>query len=1198
MLPATNNTELKLTPTLLIGLGGTGKDVILRIRRLFSERFGHANRYPIIGTVVLDTNNINLDDIAGADVPAFIRRQIALSEADDVPSFVHCKLDPNEFRDYFSGGYMTYPHIFRWMPQSMDKWGVTAVTGGAGQHRLFGRLMWFHHYPKIRQALVNHFQKIIKYAAQPELAGNWLPPGAKVDPSKVEVAIVTSLAGGTGCGMFLDTGMLVREILKDFPGASPHITHYIVLPDALTSQKGVPFDSTQKRKVEENAFAALREMEYFALRREGLFDLSIPPLVDDLTVPISQRRPMFEVTWDKNKAPQPITDAPWDTCYLIGSSNDPLRGAPLAYHDVYQMISEHLFLDFDPSNFGEMKRTTRSNLVQQTMEVMRDPVKDENGIELYSRFVSRRFSTLGLSQLQFDRDRMRRAAAHRLARLLVERWWMRSNNLRPTDLAQRAEEDLGPEPRGEKEVDDVVTRTGKEADRWEIPRLGIPALARRLTRTGSAGSGDTWVGRVNNEYKDKRAALQDEAFDPLSADPLSGWVNEHQERLTAPAVGAPPTGDRGFARRDFEENQRQLLPDIGTRLSQLFHYRLETLGLADTLALIAEYDQLNRRRVKAADQIRSRGAVSAGAWPGRVAEARRLPLYARRVTRLELLRAVQGAWAQITAGYQLGIAEHLASCYQLVDKRVGQTQPEGSYHVSLHSYLTQLEQVRNFLHARFTELSENESGRRDTSGRPDEAAAKTGRVTALLERQTADEYDRRILQAMGWSSLDPRESGVEARWRDLERRVLAELARSTDRRLQNVESVADLILRYFPIERRDPPVAREIETLARELARACEAALPAFAGDITALREYLRDSRPEQLLNYLRIYSAPYLRKDNSVTIAREVDIPPMQLLGLAGYDTSDGKRFIDALRDSGQSDPLPLVGLQALDMKDDAIVLYREKAGIPLAYYADLEHLGKQYDSSSRKLELHLDHSYMNGRLPEIRRIDQNKQTTLANCLKLVLLGITTGRVKFERMRNSDRDQRRSRETEHEQITFSYLFRGINRPLGQQLDEVVRRLADNEQVDMRNDLSREVAKWLTDHAGKDKGLGVACLWAAMKSFCEEIRERVDRLVNRNPDGGERIVDHPLQAYLTNHVIPFIQNRLDGIPGGNGWISCLRDWETVLAGRDSSSSELAEARALWDAYVAPAFTRINETDLPIPVLRLPNTRFAGVGEAT
>ena len=49
-----------LAPTLLIGLGGSGKDVLLRVRRLFYERHGRradgSVGFPVVGYLALDTD--------------------------------------------------------------------------------------------------------------------------------------------------------------------------------------------------------------------------------------------------------------------------------------------------------------------------------------------------------------------------------------------------------------------------------------------------------------------------------------------------------------------------------------------------------------------------------------------------------------------------------------------------------------------------------------------------------------------------------------------------------------------------------------------------------------------------------------------------------------------------------------------------------------------------------------------------------------------------------------------------------------------------------------------------------------------------------------------------------------------------------------------------------------------------------------
>src|SRR5207247_964837 len=115
-----------------------------------------------------------------------------------------------------------------------------------------------------------------------------------------------------------------------------------------------------------------------------------------------------------------IDGAPWDFCFLVGGSNDPL-GEAVTPQDVYQMTAEFLFQEFDPSQFGTRRRMRRPNLQGQVLDVARLGVRDERGV-LYNQFVSRRYSTFGLSQVYFDRARMRRAAGFRLASTLLDHW--------------------------------------------------------------------------------------------------------------------------------------------------------------------------------------------------------------------------------------------------------------------------------------------------------------------------------------------------------------------------------------------------------------------------------------------------------------------------------------------------------------------------------------------------------------------------------------------------------------------------------------------------------------------------------------------------------------------------------------------------------------------------------------------------------
>ena len=64
------------------------------------------------------------------------------------------------------------------------------------------------------------------------------------------------------------------------------------------------------------------------------------------------------------------------------------------------------------------------NLTDRTENEMPSPVYDAKGEAGFERWTSQKFRTFGLSQVYFDRLRMKRAAAHRLAYRLIKKVWL------------------------------------------------------------------------------------------------------------------------------------------------------------------------------------------------------------------------------------------------------------------------------------------------------------------------------------------------------------------------------------------------------------------------------------------------------------------------------------------------------------------------------------------------------------------------------------------------------------------------------------------------------------------------------------------------------------------------------------------------------------------------------------------------------
>src|SRR5438876_244505 len=116
-----NDLLRSLAPTMLIGIGGTGTEALLRIRRLFYERYGTTG-FPIVGYLALDTNKNAFGQLKG-ETSDLVLRSIRFKQAADIPESIDCSITQQEFEQYFTGRERQHPHIFRWMLGEMDRFG-------------------------------------------------------------------------------------------------------------------------------------------------------------------------------------------------------------------------------------------------------------------------------------------------------------------------------------------------------------------------------------------------------------------------------------------------------------------------------------------------------------------------------------------------------------------------------------------------------------------------------------------------------------------------------------------------------------------------------------------------------------------------------------------------------------------------------------------------------------------------------------------------------------------------------------------------------------------------------------------------------------------------------------------------------------------------------------------------------------------
>src|SRR5688572_15181772 len=90
-LPATLVSDKPVGPTLIIGLGGTGKEVLLRLRRKIVEQYGSIDRLPFLRFMHVDTDKTQMAseqyDLRAADDPLYREVQFTTGERIDLTVF-------------------------------------------------------------------------------------------------------------------------------------------------------------------------------------------------------------------------------------------------------------------------------------------------------------------------------------------------------------------------------------------------------------------------------------------------------------------------------------------------------------------------------------------------------------------------------------------------------------------------------------------------------------------------------------------------------------------------------------------------------------------------------------------------------------------------------------------------------------------------------------------------------------------------------------------------------------------------------------------------------------------------------------------------------------------------------------------------------------------------------------------------------
>lgn len=217
----------KIRRCLYVGLGGTGMSALLNTKKTFLETYGEVP--PMIGFLGIDTDGgaykKELDSKYG---------KVRLSPDEQLPIRV----------DDARPIYEVNRNHFGWLPEE-NLYALTSMTLGAGQVRSNGRFALTVNHVDIE----NKIRTIIGNITNATITNN-----LKYDllSTEVEIHMIFSVCGGTGCGTFLNMAYLLRKCAPQCK-----LTGYGILPDVFEAMS-----TSGMAKVKPNAYGAIQDLDW------------------------------------------------------------------------------------------------------------------------------------------------------------------------------------------------------------------------------------------------------------------------------------------------------------------------------------------------------------------------------------------------------------------------------------------------------------------------------------------------------------------------------------------------------------------------------------------------------------------------------------------------------------------------------------------------------------------------------------------------------------------------------------------------------------------------------------------------------------------------------------------------------------------------------------------------------------------------
>ena len=336
----TNKVE---APTLFIGVGGTGCDIVTRVAEMC--RPGETEN---ISFVCLDTNVNDLTNVAKSQAKIY---RVQTSNTQTV------------------GDYLSYDQdaLKNWFPKNAVIYDKT-VSEGAGQVRAISRLA------------LNSTIKTGKIRPLYDAVDDLFRKDGKEMKQALRIVIVTTSSGGTGSGIALPLAMFTRDyVTSKYPNTSLIVRAMVLLPETLDSVIDSAVERDSQRR---NAYATIKEINAFMMKGSGFLDVEsdlkrYSDLHIDFPVPGTDEMRSLSIL-------------PFDFCFLMDGQD--AEDSTLISIDQYKRQAAQALYE---QNIGPMQRNAFS-VEDNIIKEMSNP----------GNFGRNRFGAIGASTIRYPYDKI------------------------------------------------------------------------------------------------------------------------------------------------------------------------------------------------------------------------------------------------------------------------------------------------------------------------------------------------------------------------------------------------------------------------------------------------------------------------------------------------------------------------------------------------------------------------------------------------------------------------------------------------------------------------------------------------------------------------------------------------------------------------------------------------------------------------